>query len=195
MGLDSDDDSYEDDSGKDQAHALTELDGRGTWGRYEQHRGHPVKAIVKELMGPGYEPLQAQHFSQMWPQLEELHRLGIVVRDVHGGNYMDGKLIDFSRAWTMYHPCLDRIDLDTLQEILLEDTIGLQDLLSVWLNRHRHPEKVEIPQSLCDCAAGKGGNYGTDPRKYNWGKWEQNVGIADAYVAEKVFIADGGRLY
>jgi hypothetical protein len=131
----------------------------------------------------------------MWPQLEELHRLGIVVRDVHGGNYMDGKLIDFSRVWTMYHPCLDRIDLDTLQEILLEDTIGLQDLLSVWLNRHRHPEKVEIPQSLCDCAAGKGGNYGTDPRKYNWGKWEQNVGIADAYVAEKVFIADGGWLY
>lgn len=36
--------------------------------------------------------------------LEDLHRLGILVRDINIPNYLGGKLVDFSRAWTTPHP-------------------------------------------------------------------------------------------
>jgi hypothetical protein len=40
----------------------------------------------------------------MWEDLEEFHKLGILVRDIHILNYMSGKSIDFSRSWTTPHP-------------------------------------------------------------------------------------------
>ncbi|KAK4465821.1 hypothetical protein QBC42DRAFT_333016, partial [Cladorrhinum samala] len=81
------------------------------WGRPEKDRLLPVKAIVKELVpaesatcGIGPRASQAR---KAWEDLEALHRLGIFVLDIQYWNYLDGKLIDFSRALTSYHPCLD----------------------------------------------------------------------------------------
>lgn len=172
LGCDSDDDSDE-----DKARAATELDGYNAWGRYEEHRGYPIRAIVKQLV-TDYGPLQAEHFPQMWPDLEGLHKLGILVRDLHVGNYMGGKLIDFSRSWTMYHPSLDRIRLRDVQEMLQQEASELEDLLFVWLNRHRtEGVQPEVPQSLQDCALGENGNYGTDPREYDWRKGYAKPGL------------------
>ena len=42
----------------------------------------------------------------MWEDRDTFHSLGIVVRDTHYGNYLEGKLVGFNRAWTMYHPVL-----------------------------------------------------------------------------------------
>lgn len=36
-----------------------------------------------------------------------LHRMGIYVRDIREDNYIDGKLVDFSRSWTKPHSFLD----------------------------------------------------------------------------------------
>lgn len=76
------------------------LRGRKIWGRYEQHRGQPIRAIVKDLItDDGFEVAQ---ISRMWADLEDFHPLGILVRDIHIGNYLHGKLVEFSRSWTMY---------------------------------------------------------------------------------------------
>ncbi|KAL2129115.1 hypothetical protein VTI74DRAFT_8205 [Chaetomium olivicolor] len=58
-----------------------ELDGRNIWGRYEQHRGKPIRAIIKDFAsGICFAPEQ---IAQMWDDLEALHALGILVRDIH----------------------------------------------------------------------------------------------------------------
>ncbi|KAL2195943.1 kinetochore Sim4 complex subunit FTA2-domain-containing protein [Corynascus similis CBS 632.67] len=83
-----------------------ELTGHNFWNWYEQHRGLPVRAIVKELV---------------------LHSLGILVGDTHGGNYLCGKLVDFSRSLTMYHPGLHYIFERTLRELMLDELQHLLD--------------------------------------------------------------------
>lgn len=42
----------------------------------------------------------------MVKDMDDLHKLGILVRDVTVSNYLGGKLIDFSRAWTVPHPVI-----------------------------------------------------------------------------------------
>lgn len=69
------------------------LKGRGIWGRYEEHRGQPVRAIVKDLI-EDCESFEEDQAPQLWHDLEALHALGILVRDIHMGNYMGGKLVD-----------------------------------------------------------------------------------------------------
>ncbi|SPQ27553.1 febd0a39-ca67-42db-b811-ab1929376945 [Thermothielavioides terrestris] len=85
----------------------SELTGHNFWTRHEQHRGLPVRAIVKDFV-PG-DRLTSAQVRAMWPDLQELHSLGILVGDTHGGNYLGGKLVDFSRSLTMYHPGLHYI--------------------------------------------------------------------------------------
>jgi hypothetical protein len=81
LGWDSDDGSYE-----DEAYTIAGRNGNNTWGRFEQHRQLPIRAIVKELVDD--KPFEAAQLLQLWPELEELHKLGILVGDVHGGNYL-----------------------------------------------------------------------------------------------------------
>jgi hypothetical protein len=40
----------------------------------------------------------------MWEDLEEFHKLDILIAISTILKYMDGKLIDFSRFWTTPHP-------------------------------------------------------------------------------------------
>ncbi|KAJ4006067.1 hypothetical protein NW766_010893 [Fusarium irregulare] len=44
-----------------------------------------------------------RHMPRLLRNLKELHKSGIVVRDVKGLQYLDGQLVDFSFAWTIPH--------------------------------------------------------------------------------------------
>ncbi|KAK4172837.1 hypothetical protein QBC36DRAFT_196057, partial [Triangularia setosa] len=72
-----------------------------------------LRYCQKEFIPSGPEHFTQSQVSHLWSDVEELQKLGILVRDLHVRNYMHGKLVNFSRAWTMYHPCLD-INLDSL---------------------------------------------------------------------------------
>ncbi|KAJ0116817.1 hypothetical protein J7T55_009968 [Diaporthe amygdali] len=78
--------------------------GDRPWGRWEEHRGQPIRAIVKELAEDDDldEAFNTGRISTstMWRDLEDLHALGILVRDIYLDNYIGGRLVDFSRAWT-----------------------------------------------------------------------------------------------
>ncbi len=75
----------------------------------------PVRAIVKDLVGPEVFFFEPEHIGQMAEDLETFHRLGVLVRDIRVGNYLDGKLVDLSRSWTMPHPTLEYISEATLR--------------------------------------------------------------------------------
>ncbi|KAI8712753.1 hypothetical protein NCS52_01374300 [Fusarium sp. LHS14.1] len=74
----------------------------------------PLMAIVKDWV-PGGEPahderdekdgkwLRPTKFPKMLKDLKELHKCGIVVRDLKYQQYIDGTLVDFSHAWTIPH--------------------------------------------------------------------------------------------
>ncbi|KAK4667634.1 LOW QUALITY PROTEIN: hypothetical protein QC763_311070 [Podospora pseudopauciseta] len=131
----------------------------------EQHRSHPIYAIVKDFVPPGVKHFTQSQVSHLWSDVEALHRIGILVRDLYVRNYMDGKLVDFSRAWTMYHPCLD-INPGTLN---LEDARELLEVISSWLENTPLDSPVEIPPVLKRCAGWYGGDgeIVADPSKYD----------------------------
>lgn len=69
-------------------------------------KGH-IRAIAKELL-----PTDAGHFTfdlipRMRQNMEDINRLGICVWNVREGNYLGGRLVDFSQALVVPH-----IDLD-----------------------------------------------------------------------------------
>ncbi|KAK4099370.1 hypothetical protein N658DRAFT_525608 [Parathielavia hyrcaniae] len=136
------------------------------WGRFEQHRGQPVRAIVKELDVFGSD-FYATQVPQMWSDLKRLNALGILVRDLHAGNYLDGKLVDFSRVWTMYHPCLDgdRLCSSDLQNFRMGDARGLEGMIDDYFGY----DVQEVPEELHEHAAGQY-DAGTDPTLYDWRK-------------------------
>ncbi|KAM5348994.1 hypothetical protein ACJ41O_008817 [Fusarium nematophilum] len=74
----------------------------------------PVMAIVKDWLsgeeGTDDEKTQkaaqaSKHFPRMLRNLRDLHKCGIVVRDIQAQQYIDGILVDFSFAWTIPHVC------------------------------------------------------------------------------------------
>jgi hypothetical protein len=166
----------------------THLDGgRNAWGRWEEHRGIPVRAIVKEL-ATEHIGFGAVLPGELWRDLKSLHRLGILVRDLSAGNYIGGKLVDFGQSWTMPHPCFEYIHPDRLREEREADPLNLDCAIVDWQrSNHWKGIKVEIPQELRDCASGKGAanngadQYGIDPRFYDWRKWEDDLDAVDAF--------------
>ncbi|KAK2598481.1 hypothetical protein N8I77_011894 [Diaporthe amygdali] len=150
------------------------LDGQGFWERREEHRGQPVRAIVKELVAlradeEGTLGFQVSHVQQMWEDLDTLHSLGILVRDIHHANYLKGKLVDFSRAWTMYHPNLDLIPPVDYHDLRKTEVLDLEWLLyDFWrIESESVPENFELPRGLLACT-GWSDDCGYDPREYDW---------------------------
>jgi hypothetical protein len=65
--------------------------------------------------------------------MKALHELGILVRPpARPHRYCGGKLVDFSRSWTIPHPCLDFIDEEALQREKKLDTVGLKNAIDRW---------------------------------------------------------------
>lgn len=117
------------------------------------------------------EPWTASQIPQMYTDLEELHTLGILVRDIHLGNYIGGKLIDFSRAWTMYHICLDRSTRGGLRQARIEEPSQFEEMVDIWAFTER--KQIEKPVGLLRWHSKEDGDLGVDPRQYDWQKWEE----------------------
>jgi hypothetical protein len=165
------------------------LDGTNPWNRWEEHRGLPVRAIVKEFVTT-HEPFSSAQVPDLWKDLEDLHSLGILVRDIGVGNYLGGKLIDFSRSWTMPHPCLEYIHPDTLCDVRQEEPLSLDGAIVDWgIENDWNWDQVKRPQELQDCASGEGENdrYGTNPQLYDWRKWEQDLEAVDAFLGHELY--------
>lgn len=161
-----------------------ELDGNNFWGRHEQHRELPVRAIVKELVSQKWPT--SNEVQGMWADLQAIHSLGILVGDTHGGNYLGGKLVDFSRAWTMYHPALIQTRGNKLQDLMLEELQNLQDNYYD-LKNNLASERIDIPQDLEAFCSGHIAYYRNLPSAYNWLKWEKDADSAHAFVEQSLF--------
>lgn len=166
------------------------LDGDGPWGRYEQHRGQLVRAIVKDVAEEKNDSFTAAQVPQLWTDLKALHSLGILVRDIHMGNYLNGKLVDFSLAWTMYHPSLERIDDYDIYTFIRAELINLEQMMYDWWYMNPCVE-IEIPKELSSLTVGaRAGQIGIDPRKYDWQKWEKDPVTVKNYIAKDLFEPD-----
>ncbi len=164
-----------------------DLDGANFWGRHEQHHELPVRAIVKDLVA-GTDPMSPAQARDMWLDLQGLHSLGIFTMDTHMGNYMGGKLVDFSRAWTMYHPALKEIYVRTFKDLLLGE---LQSLLDYYyLLTNYSGRSIAVPQDLEALCSGQLDEYQNFPSAYDWLKWETDADAAAAYVERSVFKRD-----
>ncbi|KAK4220432.1 hypothetical protein QBC38DRAFT_505739 [Podospora fimiseda] len=127
----------------------------------------------------------------MWEDLQEIRSLGITVRDIHPGNYIGGKLIDFSRAWTMNHPCLDWTEPRDLKDNLIRDARDLEELVYSWAATNQPPNgtkgyKVKPPKGPKECAAGSADWLDANPTLYDWRKWEEDPEAIDAFIYKEL---------
>ena len=159
-----------------------EKNGVDFWGRDPERRHSPVRAIIKELVSP-QDPFTPEKVPQIWNDLEDIHKLGILVRDINTFNYLGGKIIDFSRAWTTPHPFRAAMDDYTIRRALSSDPRGLQKAFVEW-GMSRGWDWDVIPEEMMQCTRGKGkdGPYGADPSFYDWLKWEKDPAAAEAFM-------------
>lgn len=139
-----------------------EFDADAIWDRCDEHQGEPIRAIVKDLAMED-EAFELAQIPSIWNDLKQLHSLGILVRDIHSGNYLGGKLVDFSLAWTMYHPCLAHISQSWISQFRREEAHKLEVMFD-----NEYPfDEFDVPQDLQACA-GNHNRCPTDPRNYQW---------------------------
>ncbi|AEO58194.1 hypothetical protein MYCTH_2305389 [Thermothelomyces thermophilus ATCC 42464] len=178
------------------ANTETVLDGCNFWGRWEVHRHLPVRAIVKELV-TDYTPFVPSRLHDHWRDLEDLHKLGILVRDIGPRNYMaSGKLIDFSRSWTMPSPCFEAIDRVELLRQRHNDALNLHVSIVHFGMGERWdwgdpgydgPTTLEAHYGVPD--GDPLGYYGIDPTAYDWRRWEDDPKAADAFLKYELYAA------
>jgi hypothetical protein len=162
---------------------------KNPWGRMGEHSGQPVHAIVKNFVDDGHH-FTASQVPDLWKDLEDFRTLGILVRDIKIGNYLGGKILDFSRAWTVPHPSLEHIYPRDFEERLERDSAGLEEaIVDLGMAKEWNWDEVEIPEALKNCASGRGENgaYGTDPRLCDWRQWEEDVEAAEAFFENQLY--------
>lgn len=100
---------------------------------------HPLRAIVKELLTPGSPPFTFSMIPQMKRDLTRLHKIGLTVYDLRAGNYMNGKIIDFSQAHTSPHHCLD-LSYNGMSgqvtEICARDFQAFDEMMNLWMDEN-----------------------------------------------------------
>ena len=168
-----------------------ELDGEGPWAREEEHRQLPIRAIVKDFV-THRGPFTASQVLDMWNDLEDMRELGIFVRDINIFNYIGGKLIDLSRSRAAPHPSFEYIYPHDMKSERKRDPHNLRCAILDWGIEHGWDwDQVTIPDELTKCASGQSQNdrYGTDPRLYDWRKWEKNPASANTFP-EDAFLED-----
>lgn len=146
-----------------------ELDGQALWYRREWHRHERLRAILKDFVDEGTPDFEKSQIPQLYEDIETLYSLGILIRDIHPGNYLGGKIIDFSRSWTMYHPCLDRTSPEGLCELRVEEVNSYLDMIVAWA--HVHETRISLPEKL-EQWTGSVEGCGANPHDYDWRKWE-----------------------
>ncbi|KAK8016785.1 hypothetical protein PG993_014974 [Apiospora rasikravindrae] len=131
------------------------------FGYQERHKGRPFRALVKEFVKTDlnkhppllehslYNLRKANKFFRdakdarlLVRGLKQIQKSGILVRDINAGNVLNGRLIEFSQAWTVPHPVLVKEKMD--EEILpfyegaFLDASQVDDLID-WWNREHDP--------------------------------------------------------
>ncbi|KAK4243471.1 kinetochore Sim4 complex subunit FTA2-domain-containing protein [Corynascus novoguineensis] len=178
------------------------LNGRNSWGRWEIHRGLPVRAIVKELVAndgdaAAGKPFAPSRLRDLWKDLEDLHRLGILVRDINPGNYIGGKLIDFSQSWTVPSPCFDSIHPEWLLKQRRADSLRLHESIVDFGVANRwdwvdpgYDGPTELDAYYADLGDDDAdGIYGVDPTGYDWRKWDGDLEEVDAFLKHELYAA------
>ncbi len=109
---------------------------------YHEHK--PVRAIVKELVYMGHDLSEKEYVAlhvspktvpKMIKDLKAMHRLGISINDVDFDNYIHGKFLDLSHAWTAPHPLLLKHKDPTNFPPLLEaknDAMKMDEFIDIW---------------------------------------------------------------
>ncbi len=152
--------------------------------------GCPVRAIVKDLVDGEVKYFEPRHIGDMAEDLETLHRLGVLVRDIKANNYLGGKLIDLSRPWTAPHPALDHILEGDLRRQRRRDPVALHGCIVDWgVDDNWDWSVVKMPEELDKCAMGESeqDGWGWDLRRYEWRKWEENLEAAEEFLREGAF--------
>ncbi|KAL2156607.1 hypothetical protein VTH82DRAFT_1352 [Thermothelomyces myriococcoides] len=176
------------------ASTQTIFDGRNFWGRYEIHRHLPVRAIVKELVRDR-KPFAPSRLHDIWRDLESLHKLGILVRDIGSRNYMaGGKLIDFSQSWTMPSPCFEAIDPDDLLNQRHSDSLDLHVAIVYFgmgdgwkWGEPGYDGPTELHEYYGVPEDDDLGYYGIDPMAYDWRKWEEDPKVVDDFFQHELY--------
>ncbi|KAH6842735.1 kinetochore Sim4 complex subunit FTA2-domain-containing protein [Chaetomium sp. MPI-CAGE-AT-0009] len=168
----------------------SDLDG-GPWCRSEETRHLPIRAIVKEL-ATDPDHFRPSHVTNMWSDLQDFHKLGILVRDITVFNYMGGKLIDLSRSWAWPHPGLIYSEEAEIARERRSDPHYLRTIIIEFGYGERWDwDTVEIPDELTKCDLGREiDKYDFDPRQYDWLKWEENPAEAATFIAENCSLRD-----
>lgn len=71
------------------------------------------------------------------------------------------------------------------------DTHRLLAVLQDWWIATPAVKELDIPESKVHCDKG-GNDYGTDPRAYDWLRWEEHGETAATYVQGELFASDTG---
>ncbi|KAK8122925.1 kinetochore complex Sim4 subunit Fta2 [Apiospora sp. TS-2023a] len=152
------------------------------FGYLERHKGRPFRALVKEFVKTDpdrYPPLPNKHGLEnvrrankcfrdskdarhLIRSLKRIQKSGILIHDINAGNVMNGRLIDFSQAWTVPHPVLvkEKMEDDEIMEIYdggYSDACDVDKLIETWNNQHLDRNRADRLK----------GNFGT---QWRWGR-------------------------
>ncbi|KAI1075140.1 kinetochore Sim4 complex subunit FTA2-domain-containing protein [Whalleya microplaca] len=122
------------------------FDWEKDWGYEEaEDAGKPLRALVKEFValpdppadGVGRWETEVAVSPRSAPRListvRTLHRSGILVRDISLANVIEARILEFSMAWTMPHPCLARV---RWQDRAHRDACDVDGIIDAWNEMH-----------------------------------------------------------
>lgn len=96
---------------------------------------------------------------------------------------LNGKPVDFSRAWTMYHPTLDLVRLIHFLTLRKTKVLDLEQLIhNSWVqNPASFPMNFKLAQGLLKCTS-EIDDCGADPRAYNW-----RARVKEGFMPQELF--------
>lgn len=93
----------------------------------------PIRGIVKELVDESKPCFTPSMVPQMIKDVESLHQLGIYIGgDIRDDAYLNGKLVDSSRAWTVPHRGLNGEDAERDGSTGFEDFETFDRMIDGW---------------------------------------------------------------
>lgn len=114
--------------------------GDNRWNRRPENKGKPLRCILKEYINPDVPPFIYDMIPMMRANIINLNKLGVIAFDLRKGNYMNGKIVDFSQAHTVPHIELDWISSwnpqSRITELCAKDYICFDDMIDEWNEEH-----------------------------------------------------------
>lgn len=139
------------------------LDWEEDWGCYEEHKGQPLRALVKKFIeyehvgesdfNPGHNYRRtrmafdsAATARKLIRNMKTLHRAGILNSDINCFNVVQGQFLEFSSALTTPHPCLSTEQIESqrfpFEQVGQWDAYHVDELIDLW--NEENPMKKHI---------------------------------------------------